>query len=141
MDEPPPGGPTGPPPAGAGSVTADGAVCKLVLAPGAGELPPAHSRCLGEGLEGAGRVVGDGVERQCRPPPALADAPLSSPSPPVHYTAYLAATGTAFLRSTDEGRPGEPGVIVAGRGEERKRGGGAARCRPDARLLTPLHSF
>jgi hypothetical protein len=47
-----------PPPPDAVAVTADGALCKLVLQEGTGEMPPKHARCLGESCSGAGDAGG-----------------------------------------------------------------------------------
>lgn len=113
-DPPPAPPPPREPPTDAVAVTPDQSVLKAVVIEGEGDPPALHSRCLGErkrgvcgwgGGEGGRFVVGVDVF-----------SPLHQPTlPSVHYTGYLAADNTIFMRSADEARHGEPAVVVAGR--------------------------
>lgn len=78
-------------------ITEDGGVKKEVLVDGKGDLPDKFARCLGRvGLWR--RVVG------------------ITPSPTVHYRAWLAENGEVFMETKKETSNSEPVTLVAGRG-------------------------
>jgi hypothetical protein len=118
------------PPADAVAVTGDGALHKLVLQEGTGEMPPKHARCLGECCSGAGPC--NALQRWvcCQRRRRLPPLPLTAGPHPllhaVHYIGRIAETGEVFMDTKQESPTQEPQEIVSGRGEFAERAGG--RC-------------